>query len=636
MFIINQLQIINLLGLIGQILTLVIYSSVLKRNTLEKTLYALIVCFMGIPLIIQLFFFLKLPLALFNILIFTITIIGTLYYRKKIKFSAREYIRKVKENIISVSVPLIIVAYFYYVAATSKLFNIDGLLYHGPLLANLTQNKFWGMNLINQYSSFTELGLLASINLIKSTEEVILDDSVSIPFYLIMLLAMVAILRNNTNSNKIVITIYSLTILSAPVIWMQNKVLGTDLSYAAAVVALLYCLTKISANKNLELFIFGIVLAFMIGSRPNSIIFAVLISPFILTWILVYKKVEVVRTIFLFTIAYILGSLAMFRNLIEFRNPFYPIQANIAGYNFEGPVSQDIYQDPGSPTGTVINLNRIYDFASSIYLGSIKNVTKLDYDPRETGFGRVLLGVCLVLLVSSIAKTYRKKVEERNNSKQKEIIGIGTIFILIYLLSQRNSFDSRYTISAFVILSLIIFCLISIIGYARYLVYALLPCLLISSIYYNETRLEPNGSKKLLTEIKFGNVSDGFEWLSQEGKCKSIIIQTNGGLGKDGIKESAPLNILYYPYFGNRLCNSIFAFTEKNKDIYGNIISDTQWNTLLNKSDYLVVYTKDEAETIIKFNKVNSRITYERISIIEPILDHWLVRPDGQTVFELR
>jgi hypothetical protein len=633
--VIQDINVLNLIGLIAQILTFFILFILTGKTVVERIFYSLILSVMGAALAIQTFAFFGVSIEIFNLILLSVNIFLVYKYKNKITRDLNNFIKITKNDIFVIIVLTFVMTYLYFFSLNSQMINIDGLLYHGPLLANMVQNKFWNMNLLNQYSYYTEIGLYSTLNLVKSTEWVVFDDAVSIPYFIILTFAIVLVLKKLTNYKESILFLFSLAILSAPIIWMQNKVLGNDLSYAASIICLLYIAAVIEPKNKIEIVSLIVVVGFMLGSRPNAIIFTTFIAPFLILWLIYIKKLKPKNMIVGLAASLFIGSLSLIRNQIEFKNFLYPIETKIMGIVLEGPVSQELYKDLGTTENKLISVQRLFDFISSIHMGITNNVSKFDYDPRETGFGRVIAYIVISILISMFIGLFQKNLV-KPSTKLTPIIPIAGFVLIIYLLTQRNTSDSRYAITAYILISIIIISFLSRFKVNLWVLHISISMVVIYSVYYNEINLDPKGFKNLTEGIKYGNEVAGFEWLSQEGECKRLIIQTNGGLAESGMQETGTLNILNYPFFGNRLCNSVYTFTNQNKDISGKEISKEKWANILINGDYLVIYTQEENKVIQSLEKKVSNLNLAKLQVVEPVIDHWLVRPDGQTIYSIK
>jgi hypothetical protein len=634
-------QAIFILATISQILVLFMIATFAKGNLLKKLLVGISLSTFGMAIVIQTALFMNINLNLISLSV----VIVTCFYFGSNSNEVIEFIKKffnaLRKNLGSSSIISVIIFYLYMYSAISKMSNIDGLLYHGPLLANISQNRFWNLQLINQYSYYPNIGINSSLNLIKSTGSVIFDDSVSIPFFLIIIISLVSIIKHFTNLSLFSTTLLSCLVVSSPVLWMQNKVLGSDLAMAAGVISFIALFVLKREMNKFEFICSATIIGFIVGARPNGMIYGIIFFMLIIIKYRTESKRIKYELILWNSIGLLLGGLGILRNIILFKNPFYPASFSIMGYQLNGPLDIGIYKDYNGQEYSFVDLRRIWDFFRSITYGTLNGLEKMDYDPRETGFSRVVLQVlilALLLILINTVKNIVKVRDKRNGIEQKKVAGVILIligFAFILLVFQKNSSDSRYTISAYLILCLsIIILLLNTIRLDKMSELIIL-IILMQNIIFNERNIYPQGFTEMPTKINSGNLTSGYEWLDQSDDCKKIAIQTSGGLAEYGIQETATLNILYYPYFGNKLCNQIFAFTKTNYDIYGNKISKQDWEDIIKTTDYIVTYAKYDDEILKELNKIDSRLMYKKASTIDPVLDSWLVRPDGQIVWQI-
>ena len=115
--------------------------------------------------------------------------------------------------------------------------SIDGLLYHGPALANIVhEGSLFGWESANQYVYYSDLQMVLSALWLGATNVVSLEDAVQAPYVGVAALA-VYVLSNQTSRYQLTRAWLSCGAVVAPVIWTQARVLYVDVAAAGLLAA---------------------------------------------------------------------------------------------------------------------------------------------------------------------------------------------------------------------------------------------------------------------------------------------------------------------------------------------------------------------------------------------------------------
>lgn len=498
------------------------------------------------------------------------------------------------------------------VAAIEPELSIDGQLYHGPVLANIVQSgSLWGWSAPNQYVYYTDLTMAGGVNLATFTGEARFDNAIQIPHLLLLIFVLNWVLARKFSSSFLRVCLSAL-IAAAPVIWLQPRILYVDLAYGVAVAASIFFIVFIKEFRKSDIVISGILISSVFATKPAGVLTGVVLLGLLVIVAIVRRhrkyplRITISAMVMGIGLPLVLGTSFYLRNLIQFGNPVFPIQARLGPVVLPGILDLSIFTS-GERGNGLVDPGRLVSYAKSIYSGMLHGVSKLDYDPRAGGYGLVplfVLVIAVLLIGIQVALGLRHKSPGRAWrgpwTAQFAIIAIVAVILLI----QPSTFDSRYVIGPTVAL-LTVALLTSSITLPRAVqlsAAAVALAIMIGQVVWTERTMYP-GIKVALDIIQGpegwqpntpGNPrGHGLQvaWLPTDpDKCVSIALQTAGGVTASGMNESSFLATLPYGLYGEHLCNRVLPITLTKG---GDPARDT---AAVVGSDYLVLYAGDVSE----------------------------------------
>jgi hypothetical protein len=513
----------------------------------------------------------------------------------------------------AISIFASIVALHLLVAAMESELSIDGQLYHGPTLANIVQSgSLWGWSAPNQYLYYTDLTMAGGVNLATFTGPTQFDNAIQIPHLLLLIFIINWALSHRFTSSFLRVSLAAL-IASAPVIWLQPRILYVDLAYGVAVAASIFFVVFVREFRRFDVVVAGILVGAVFATKPAGILTGlILLSVLALVVFLRRRAMSRWRSTFVVMVVGIGLPLLMamsfyIRNMIQFGNPVYPIQAKFGPILLPGILDLSVFTS-GERGNGLIDPGRLISYAGSIGSGMLHGVTKLDYDPRVGGFGLVplfVLALTLALIGVQIVLRMRARTASRGTSwlqhgkAQCAIVALAGIILLV----QPSTFDARYVVGPTVVLltAALLTSAIALPTVLQLLAGGIALSIALGQVVWTERTMYP-GIKVAIDLIQGpaiwqpntpGNPrGHGLQvaWLPDNPeRCVSIALQTSGGLTPVGMAERSFLATLSYGLYGAEFCNRVLPIT-LNRDGSGDPAQDT---AAVIGADYLVLYAGD-------------------------------------------
>lgn len=505
--------------------------------------------------------------------------------------SLRSALRRSPRAVLAVAksqwVPFVLVGAAFLLQASAVLLSpelsVDGQLYHGPALAQMVQTGWvWGWDAPNPYMFYTDLAMVSGLNLATFAGDTWFDNGVQLPHLLVLVLAVQAALRSRFRRAGVRAT-FALLIVAAPVIWLQGRVLYVDVAFGAAVATLAFLIVESRRPAVGDLLIAGVAGAAVLSIKPNGILTAGLL-------LVIYAVVAIQRRssgprlvearVAVTTLATMavpcLFALGFYvRNLVSFSNPVFPVTTSIGPVRLPGAIDLSVFASGERGSGFV-DPGRLVSFGENLAHGAAAGVTKLDYDPRSGGFGHVPL--MILALVASILLAQLLWIRFTHTRprpwgqwpwrKQVALVCVAAALLLV----QPATFDSRYVIGPFVILSVAL--LLSAVTPVPPRVIdtvaaALALVLVVGQVAWTESNMYPGFAD--LAELPSlsaqwqpatpGNIwgeSADMAWLApDDGDCVTIVVETLGGVQAEGLVERSKFGTLPYALYGEGLCNRV-------------------------------------------------------------------------------
>ena len=503
----------------------------------------------------------------------------------------------------------------FSIGALKSEISYDGLLYHGPALAQMiSKDSLFNWNPISQYSFYPDLAMVAAIPLAKITGTIRFDDTVQVQSFVLCILVGYCFLKNRV-SNVLLRFAVPICAASATVVWLQTRVMYSDLFYSSALLAAIYLILIANNSTKMGEIAALVALAAVLSSKPAGIIPVIILS-LILIFRTVFSTTK--RSLLVFIpslfISILVGSIFYIRNFLEFGNPFFPIRISLFGLQLNGPVDGAIFRDHPGRTGLDLALHRVIDFIKNLQAGMSNGVTKLDYDPRIGGFG-FLPWIIVALLALFVVQKFSSKSRTKFQFTRNDLLLLICSFFI--LVGQPSNLEPRYVITCYFLVIFIVFRVFPIKLFAFPFAIMLILSTFVQ-VAWNETRVFA-GAKSMTSDSQslpdqwkpntsgsiFGT-GDGFAYLQNEN-CNLITVQTEGGVGNSGMMEGSRINALSYGLYGPRLCNKLNLISSKQ---LREMSISNKTDFLFRQSEVLILYSRDQPvwttrfpETFLCFDK---------------------------------
>lgn len=507
----------------------------------------------------------------------------------------------------------IVMAYLVMIAEISPELSIDGQLYHGPILADIVQTgSLWGWLAPNQYMFYTDLTMAGGVNLATFAGDARFDNALQLPHLLLLIFIINWALGRRFRSPFVRVAIAAV-IVAAPVIWLQPRILYVDVAYGAAVAGAIFAVVLIREFAKFDMLVVGILVAAVFATKPTGILTGAILLIALL--VVVFRRrggVTLHKTLAVASVGVglplLMGMSFYLRNLVQFGNPIYPVQATMGPFRLPGILDISIFASGERGSGFV-DPGRWISYASSLKFGMLHGIAKFDYDPRVGGFGRIPLFV-LILAVALVAVQLVGRLRGKTSSgaeakgEWKLQVAVASLAAAV-LLVQPSTFDARYVIgpTVVVLVALMLTNFGEIAPRVSLIVGWVSLFLAFGQVVWTEHKMYPgiDGSLYLIhapadaqpvTPANPWGEGLAVAWLPSDGTgCLTIALQTSGGVKPWGMSESSFLGTLPYGLYGDHLCNRVFPVTLGDQS---GGVSSTDEAAILG-ADYLVLYGRDVA-----------------------------------------
>jgi hypothetical protein len=300
----------------------------------------------------------------------------------------------------------------------------------------------------------------------------------------------------------------------------------------------------------------------------------------------------------------LLGLAFYLRNAVQFGNPIFPVQLQLAGIELPAIVRFDTFvEDYGGPEP----VGHFLSFFQGLTAGAFSGPEKTDYDPRSGGFG---LTVWLVILFVVLALVSWRNVQNLTIRRNLCLTSSALILTaLILIVFQPRPDDTRYVISPFILLLMAgaIWSQYWNIPYRKWSAAAMVSVLSMN-IISTETRFV-GGLGSVALGLTFsqqyqastpGNprgVGLDYTWMPQ-GSAQRIFVESEGGLGSSGMIESSKIMQQSYALYGHCLCNEI-TFSDgrlSEKAVDGLVSAASSFDFILLLSDTASSFSEELKE----------------------------------------
>lgn len=573
-------------GTLGIVLQLAAFALVVLASTprygLSRSLvHGGVIAVFGYALVINLLLLVAVPWQVANVLL--ALSVGCLFLIRTVRKALRAGSEPVRTALRSsrgaVAIVLAMILFQVFVTAIEPELSIDGQLYHGPVLANIVQSgTLWGWAVPNQYVYYTDLTMTGGVNLATFTGDARFDDALQIPHLVLLVFIINWALSARMRSAFARVSLAAL-IVSAPVIWLQPRILYVDVAYGAAVAGAIFFVVLVREYRRVDILVAGVLLSAVFATKPTGILtglvlFAALVVAVILRRRGLSTRRLTARDLVIgLGVPLAMGTAAYVRNFVQFGNPVYPVQANFGPISLPGILDLSVFAS-GERGNGLIDPSRWVTYARNIGWGMTHGVTKLDYDPREGGFGYVpllVLVIAIVLIVLQLQARRRASIAGLTFGDwkpQAAVIAIAAVILVV----QPSTFDARYVIGPTVVLLTAALMtsvarLPSIVGIVAGVVAV---GLAFSQVVWTERTMFPGlnvvayltGAPASAQPITPGNPwgeSTRTAWMpTDDDGCITIAVQTAGGVTSSGMSESSYLGTFTYGLYGQQLCNRVY------------------------------------------------------------------------------
>ena len=500
-----------------------------------------------------------------------------------------------------------------FISAIKSEVSVDGQLYHGPILAQMIQQgTLWGWIAPSEYLYYSDLTMVSGINAATFTGRALFDDGVQIQHLLVLMFALNWALSRRFRSSFVRVTL-AVLITSAPVIWMQPRVMYVDLAYGTALASAIFLIALNRYFTQRDVWIAATAIAAVLATKPAGVITSALLTV-VLVGIIFWrrkssgalKQVHHIALVAAIGLPLLAGFSFYLRNQFAFGSPTFPVAIDLGPLHFPGVLQLSTVS--GDPGGKTFDLAHFPTYLSGIWHGITGGLVKLDYDPRSGGFGYVplIIGIFTLLFCAIQFALWlcSKRTHLFSIKLWKIQLGLVAISFMV-LLVQPASSNSRYVIGpTVVLLSSILMTTLSITTRRAEIFVAVVALIAaLAQITWNEARMYPGIASILAIRtfpaiyqpISPGNPwgrGEAVSWLpDSDNTCVQIALENSGGVTSSGLMETTRLATFPYGLYGSRLCNSVEPIALKNyvgND--GNALADYRKNSI-NNSDYLVLYT---------------------------------------------
>lgn len=568
-------------GVVAQLILIIFLAGIFAplRGPLLACVLSLIITIQGVALVNSATMFFGINWQFFNFLLASVTLLLIAFPEKRQHSvnGLKQIGSSIASNLFPSLLILTLVLFTVLVAAVSPELSIDGQLYHGPILASIIESgTLWNWDAVNQYFYYTDLTASGGVNFATITGETLFDNGIQIPHLLIITLVIVWALGKRFKSLYLRLSLAFL-IISAPVIWLQPRILYVDLAYGTAVAASILFIVFLDSPRGPEVLTLGISLGAVIASKPAGLLTggALLLIALAVHLYRNFQTRTLSRSIVFLIIPSALGVSFYLRNFVAFSNPLYPVKIDFGPIHFPGIIDLSVFTSGNRGNG-LLDVSRLYNFAHNLVHGSKFGVEKLDYDPREGGFGYVPLALLIIGIIGLISTyVFRSKDVHTNFTKNFGSVFIAQVSLVaitsVVLILQPSTFDSRYVIGPYIVIAVTVLITKISSSVPKFIELALGTLALVLAlvqILWTETNMYPGLSliKSLRTAQAVsqpstpGNIwgkAENLAWLPNNSECLQISIQSQGGLTSSGMSEVSQLATLPYALYGEQLCNTV-------------------------------------------------------------------------------
>lgn len=481
--------------------------------------------------------------------------------------------------------------------------SVDGLLYHGPALANIIeQNSLFGWEGANQYLYFSDLQMVLAALWVHVSGAVRLEDAVQAPYFGLAVLALY-VASSATARNRTLRMWMGLLVVITPVMWTQGRVLYVDVASAALFITGVALTTAALRWRTIWLFWVGsAAVGASVATKPSAL-FAGMACFALMLALMIGSRRWVTPIVGL--LAFLVTSVPFYlRNLISFENPFFPIATGLGPLHFPGLVDGGTFT-PSDGSGSLIDPARLVTFAQNVAVGLVSGTPRWLYDPREGGFDRTPALLVGAILISAIILTLTSR---KGDARFTSVDGAWWLLpgsALLAVMVQPNPSDSRYVIGAYLCICAALIGLLSIApehSKTGLLLTVPLGGVIALLLFTTEQRMLFGIPESLRlraadplynTGLNGATVAygDRFAWLPDDA-CSRVVVQTHGGLGPTGMPSEGLLATYSYGLWGDHLCNEVRFVPTPDLEETESVLAVPSVQREIRTADFIVLKTE--------------------------------------------
>ncbi len=290
-----------------------------------------------------------------------------------------------------------------YAAWIKPMWEIDGLLYHGPSIANLLQHgSLFGWDSPTPWIFYPNLAAVGGAAMAVVTRSLSFLDATQAPF--LVIIGMVTWAWAGRGRPKPLVGAIAAMAVLAPAAFVQGRALYVDVVYCAALITGIWLVGLwISRRSRAYLALGMLFMGSAAAVKPAGVLITIGIAAIALLIMLVRRRHGwLVTTVAAIVPAVVGGAPFYLRNLIEFRNPLYPISVNIGGIHLNGLADISLFTDSAAPP-QLASLPGPIGFFRNILYGITEAPSPIIYDSRIGAFGAIgaILGVMLLVAIAA-------------------------------------------------------------------------------------------------------------------------------------------------------------------------------------------------------------------------------------------
>jgi len=487
------------------------------------------------------------------------------------------------------------------IAALSKpVEEIDGLLYHGPAAANFIQHgSLFGWDAPAPYVFYPALLPLQGAGVVEIIGSVDLLDAVQVP-YLLLLGAVVWVWAGRGRPTALA-GMLAAAVICTPAVYANARALYVDVGYAAVLLTGLWLLWLwLGSARRTHLVAGCLLLGGAASIKPAGLTVCAAAAAAVVVFSLWRHRRHGIADVAVIIAGFAAGAVPFYlRNLIEFRNPVYPVSADIAGIHMEGLIDLDAFQS-SPPPEPLTGMPGLVALMRNLTVGATRFYEPIFYDARVGAFGPVVLLLAVALLAAIAFVVGRRLWRDRS---YLIAVGLPLAAAVVIALLQPQPWYPRYVIATF---ALVVICIGVTLETSRLparpaIAASLCGLLIIGGlVWMTERRLFQNlWALNAIAEVSpaynhgvSGTTQayqDSYSWVRGAACGTKVVVAA-------GTFQSGLLNSYGLGLWGDRLCNDVTLVRDRRGAGDQGLEGDRRGLVrALREADFAVVFEQDRA-----------------------------------------